>query len=184
MASQNTRKATDLRKLIKNGYKVEMINDNVDEFHVFLNGPPDSLYSEGVWKVAVKLPEDYPSTPPSIEFRTTIYHPNIQMKIKNGYKVEMINDNVDEFHVFLNGPPDSLYSEGVWKVAVKLPEDYPSTPPSIEFRTTIYHPNIQMNVSGSMTHGISDSEFRKVSDAIQYRIQDSKEKQVKILVTS
>ncbi|GJW06289.1 ubiquitin-conjugating enzyme E2-23 kDa-like protein [Tanacetum coccineum] len=77
MASQNTRKETDLRKLIKNGYKVEMINDNVDEFHVFLEGPPNSLYSEGVWKVTVKLPADYPSKPPAIAFKTTIYHPNI-----------------------------------------------------------------------------------------------------------
>ncbi|GJZ64336.1 ubiquitin-conjugating enzyme E2 5, partial [Tanacetum coccineum] len=62
--------------------------------------------------------------------------------IKNGYKVEMINDNVDEFHVFLEGPPNSLYSEGVWKVTVKLPADYPSKPPAIAFKTTIYHPNI------------------------------------------
>ncbi|GJY93669.1 ubiquitin-conjugating enzyme E2 4-like protein [Tanacetum coccineum] len=79
MASQNTRKESDLRKLMMSGYKVETIGDSVESFYVFFNGPPDTApYQGGVWKVRVDLPVDYPLKAPVISFDTPIYHPNIR----------------------------------------------------------------------------------------------------------
>ncbi|GJU20074.1 ubiquitin-conjugating enzyme E2 5 [Tanacetum coccineum] len=77
MASSNTRREMDLTKLMMNDYTVEMINDSVKEFNVSFNGPADSVYAGGVWKVRVELPEDYPYSSPSIGFVNKIYHPNI-----------------------------------------------------------------------------------------------------------
>ncbi|PWA44113.1 ubiquitin-conjugating enzyme E2 8 [Artemisia annua] len=77
MASPNTRRETDLTKLMMSDRTVEMINDSVKEFNVSFNGPADSLYAGGVWKVRVELPEDYPYSSPSIGFVNRIYHPNI-----------------------------------------------------------------------------------------------------------
>lgn len=71
-------------------YKVELINDNMQEFHVEFKGPEDSIflhlctcqsslaaYQGGVWKLHVELPEQYPYKSPSIGFRNRIFHPNI-----------------------------------------------------------------------------------------------------------
>lgn len=64
-------------KLMMSDYKVELVEDNISEFHVVFKGPPDSPYEGGVWRVHVELPESYPYKSPSIGFVNKIYHPNI-----------------------------------------------------------------------------------------------------------
>jgi ubiquitin-conjugating enzyme E2 D/E/ubiquitin-conjugating enzyme E2 H len=58
-------------------YKVEMINDGMQEFFVEFSGPKDSIYEGGVWKIRVELPDAYPYKSPSVGFITKIYHPNV-----------------------------------------------------------------------------------------------------------
>ena len=74
---QNKRKEKDVLKLLTSEYKVDVLNDNMSEFTVIFKGPEDSPYSEGVWKIIVRLPENYPFKSPSIGFLNAIYHPNI-----------------------------------------------------------------------------------------------------------
>ena len=40
-------------------------------------GPADSPYSDGLFRLELFLPEDYPMGPPRVRFLTRIYHPNI-----------------------------------------------------------------------------------------------------------
>ena len=42
--------------------------DEMDYFAVKFVGPKDTPYEGGVWKVEVYLPEDYPSSPPTVGF--------------------------------------------------------------------------------------------------------------------
>ncbi|RYR75385.1 hypothetical protein Ahy_A02g010038 [Arachis hypogaea] len=77
MSSPSKRREMDLMKLMMSDYKVEMINDGMQEFYVHFNGPNESPYHGGVWKVRVELPDAYPYKSPSIGFVNKIYHPNV-----------------------------------------------------------------------------------------------------------
>lgn len=51
--------------------------DNLRYFDVLIEGPKDSAYEGGLFKLELFLPEDYPMVPPKVRFLTRIYHPNI-----------------------------------------------------------------------------------------------------------
>ncbi|XP_058752132.1 ubiquitin-conjugating enzyme E2 4-like [Vicia villosa] len=76
-APSSKRRDMDVMKLMMTDYKVETINDGMQEFFVEFHGPKDSIYQEGVWKIRVELPDGYPYKSPSIGFVNKIYHPNI-----------------------------------------------------------------------------------------------------------
>ncbi|XP_022005113.1 ubiquitin-conjugating enzyme E2-23 kDa [Helianthus annuus] len=107
MSSTTTRKKTDLMKLIMSDYKVEIIDDNMHKFFVFMNGPPNSSYAGGLWKIRVELPDDYPYSSPSVIFVNKIYHPNVD-QVSGIICVDVLNrtwspmfDLVNVFETFL-----------------------------------------------------------------------------------
>ncbi|XP_061355302.1 ubiquitin-conjugating enzyme E2-23 kDa-like isoform X1 [Gastrolobium bilobum] len=107
MSSPSKRRDMDLMKLMMSDYKVEMINDGMQEFFVEFHGPKDSPYQEGVWKIRVELPDAYPYKSPSIGFVNKIYHPNVD-EMSGSVCLDVINqtwspmfDLVNVFEVFL-----------------------------------------------------------------------------------
>ena len=44
-------------------------------------GPKDSCYEGGYFKLNVNVPDHYPLGPPSVRFVTKIFHPNIHFKV-------------------------------------------------------------------------------------------------------
>uniref|UniRef100_A0A0C9RYZ4 E2 ubiquitin-conjugating enzyme n=1 Tax=Wollemia nobilis TaxID=56998 RepID=A0A0C9RYZ4_9CONI len=107
MTSPSKRRDMDVMKLMMTDYKVEMINDGINEFHVLFNGPPESPYHGGVWKVRVELPDAYPYKSPSIGFVNRIFHPNVD-EMSGTICLDVINqtwspmfDLVNIFEVFL-----------------------------------------------------------------------------------
>lgn len=50
---------------------------NARYFHVVVNGPEESPYEQGTFKLELFLPEEYPMSAPKVRFMTKIYHPNI-----------------------------------------------------------------------------------------------------------
>ncbi|XP_024995954.1 ubiquitin-conjugating enzyme E2-23 kDa [Cynara cardunculus var. scolymus] len=107
MSSANKRRDTDLMKLMMKDYKVELNNDEMQNFVVHFNGPADTVYQGGVWKIRVELPEDYPYKSPSIGFVNKIYHPNID-ELTGAVCLDVINqawspmfDLLNVFELFL-----------------------------------------------------------------------------------
>ena len=80
---RNNRILSDLKDLANNDIP-ETIKDvkiNEDDMYgehiVLLNGPTDTPFEGGVFKISIKMPSDYPFKPPKMYFLTKVYHPNI-----------------------------------------------------------------------------------------------------------
>uniref|UniRef100_A0A6U5AVC9 UBC core domain-containing protein n=1 Tax=Hemiselmis andersenii TaxID=464988 RepID=A0A6U5AVC9_HEMAN len=107
MSSPSKRREMDLMKLMMSDYEVQMVKDNMSEFHVKFHGPKDTPYEGGVWKVHVELPVNYPYKSPSIGFINRMYHPNVD-EMSGSVCLDVINqswspmfDLINVFEVFL-----------------------------------------------------------------------------------
>ena len=75
--------------------------------------------------------------------------PNIQ--------AEPSNSNLHHWTAYLNGPENSYYEGGIYKIDIVFPDKYPFKPPKLTFKTKIYHPNI--SVSGAICLDILSSKW-------------------------
>lgn len=53
-------------------------SDDLTQLVVMLAGPHGTPYSAGLWRLQLRIPEDYPASPPKAAFRTRIWHPNVE----------------------------------------------------------------------------------------------------------
>eukprot|EP01084_Bolivina_argentea_P001079 1971_1 len=51
--------------------------DNLLVWECVVQGPSNTPYEHGLFKLSIKFPKDYPFNPPDIKFQTKIYHCNI-----------------------------------------------------------------------------------------------------------
>eukprot|EP01122_Echinamoeba_exundans_P016176 TRINITY_DN8117_c0_g1_i1.p1 TRINITY_DN8117_c0_g1~~TRINITY_DN8117_c0_g1_i1.p1 ORF type:complete len:153 (-),score=42.18 TRINITY_DN8117_c0_g1_i1:140-598(-) len=59
------------------GISAQPYQDNLRYFNVIIAGPSGSPYENGIFKLELFLPPDYPMAAPKVRFLTKIYHPNI-----------------------------------------------------------------------------------------------------------
>ncbi|KAJ1643693.1 ubiquitin-conjugating enzyme E2 N [Coemansia asiatica] len=59
------------------GILAQPIESNIRYFEVYMDGPAQSPYEGGRFKLELFLPEEYPMAPPKVRFLTKMYHPNI-----------------------------------------------------------------------------------------------------------
>mmetsp|Transcript_25893 Transcript_25893/g.59776 ORF Transcript_25893/g.59776 Transcript_25893/m.59776 type:complete len:560 (+) Transcript_25893:67-1746(+) len=59
------------------GLHIFPAEDNLASWRVLMEGPEQSPFAGGVFLLTVQLPDNYPMSPPNIEFQTPIYHCNV-----------------------------------------------------------------------------------------------------------
>jgi ubiquitin-conjugating enzyme E2 H len=135
MSSPKRRIETDVMKLMMSDYEVTLVNDNMQEFMVSFEGPDQTPFAGGKWKVHVELPDQYPYKSPSIGFVNRIFHPNID-ELSGSVCLDVINqtwspmfDMINIFEVFLPqllrypNPTDPLNGEAA-ALLMREPKSY------------------------------------------------------------
>lgn len=135
MSSPKRRIETDVMKLLMSDYEVTLVNDNMQEFYIRFNGPAETPFAGGVWKIHVELPDQYPYKSPSIGFCNRIFHPNID-ELSGSVCLDVINqtwspmfDMINIFEVFLPqllrypNPSDPLNGEAA-ALLMREPKSY------------------------------------------------------------
>lgn len=70
----------EFEKLLKEGYDVELFEDNMYRWRLALEGPKQSPYVNGVFLLDIEFSQDFPIAEPVLKFLTKIYHPNVSNK--------------------------------------------------------------------------------------------------------
>ena len=53
-----------------------------------------------------------------------------------------MNNSLNHWKGYINGPSDTCYEGGIYQIDIQLPPEYPYKPPKMKFETRIWHPNI------------------------------------------
>ena len=67
------------------------------------------------------------------------------------FQTVQTEENKYSFKAQITGPENTIYQGAIFNLDMKLPKDYPFKPPSCQFTTKIYHPNV--NVNGNISAG-------------------------------
>ena len=68
-----------------------------------------------------------------------------------------VGEDLFRWEGVIMGPSDSPYTGGVFKLTIQFPVDYPFKPPHLQFKTKIYHPNI--NAAGMICLDILKTQW-------------------------
>jgi ubiquitin-protein ligase len=79
--------ATSIKRLRKEAQQLQANEDeyiflspkgeDVFTWRGLLKAPPDSVYNGFTFVLDISIPQNYPLVPPTIYFRTKIFHPNV-----------------------------------------------------------------------------------------------------------
>lgn len=66
-----------MEKCPPKGILLWSVDSNFDTLEAIIDGPIQSPYEGGEFKLGITIPKKYPIVPPVVKFITPIYHPNI-----------------------------------------------------------------------------------------------------------
>jgi len=76
----SSRLQNDLKEICTspiNGVLAELADNNLFKWRVWFEGPPDTIFSEGVYEAKLEFPENYPDAPPVMTILSKFWHPNV-----------------------------------------------------------------------------------------------------------
>ncbi|BDD54678.1 hypothetical protein MAP00_000276 [Monascus purpureus] len=121
--------------------------DDLTQLAILLTGPQGTPYSQGLWRLQLKMPEDYPKSPPKASFKTRIWHPNVEEltgavcvdTLKRDWKPSLtLRDVLVTISCLLIYPnPDSALNSAA---GAMLQEDYDAFARQARLMTSIHAP--------------------------------------------
>lgn len=93
----------------------------------------------------------------SAENRLKIELTNIMRDPIEGFSAVPIGDDIFMWQATIIGPKESPYEDGIFKLLIEAPDEYPFKPLKIGFITKIFHPNI--SYTGSICLDILKNEW-------------------------
>ena len=68
----------DINKASDLGLSVGLVDENnFYKWSVVIFGPTETIYEGGFFRAILTFPDDYPNSPPQMQFTTKMWHPNI-----------------------------------------------------------------------------------------------------------
>jgi ubiquitin-conjugating enzyme E2 D/E len=78
-------------------------------------------------------------------------------------------DQLYKWLILMQGPSETPYEAGVFRIEFKFPDNYPFKAPEVKFLTSIYHPNIKLE-TGDICQDVFASGWaptQKVNDILE-----------------
>ncbi|QKF93961.1 ubiquitin-conjugating enzyme E2 [Fadolivirus algeromassiliense] len=76
-----TTEASEMRTKAPENCSASPVGDNLTHWEAVIIGPKGSPFENGIFRLDIQFPQNYPFTAPHVKFVTPVYHPNIN---KNG----------------------------------------------------------------------------------------------------
>lgn len=72
--------------------------DRLTEWEVEIDGPLDTIWEGGTFRLSVSFPSDYPFKAPTVRFKTPVFHPNVSKE--GGICLDLLIDKwLPSYHV-------------------------------------------------------------------------------------
>lgn len=136
--------------------------DDLTQLLICLTGPDGTPYSQGLWKVRLNIPIDYPQSPPTAIFATRIFHPNVAEEsgavcletLKRDWDPKLtLKDILVTISCLLIQPnPDSALNQ---KAGALIQDDYASFARQAQLMTKIHAP-----IPGHLIQAAQDARRR------------------------
>ncbi|KAJ5561869.1 Ubiquitin-conjugating enzyme E2 [Penicillium sp. DV-2018c] len=80
---------------------------------------------------------------PSNMRRLAADHAALHRDLPPYYLPPLESDDLTQLNILLTGPAGTPFAQGLWQLHLKMPKDYPQSPPKATFKTKIWHPNME-----------------------------------------
>ena len=79
---------------------------------------------------------------------------------------DITNYDTKQIYCYIRGPIDSPFENGIFKISIRISENYPYTSPTIKFITPIYHPNLSNETHFSLFNDLDWSPSLTIRSVI------------------
>ena len=76
---------------------------------------------------------------------------NLEQEPVEGFTVRADESNIFKWDVWIEGPSDTAYAGGIFKLRLEFPQDFPLNPPQLFFVSDFWHPNGKLQAP-ALTH--------------------------------
>lgn len=165
--------------------------DDLTQLRICLTGPEGTPYSQGLWRIRLNIPTDYPQSPPTAVFQTRIFHPNVAEEsgavcletLKRDWDPKLtLKDILITISCLLIQPnPDSALNQ---KAGALIQDDYDSFARQARLMTKIHAPipqQLSKSAQDARRRGEETDEevqSRTHNDVVQTAVVESKGKPV------